>query len=310
MSIFKYADLNDINHEAPSLPPAVPREIERLNREFNVRLRVVWAPSRERREMIGFQGNPNGFIGKVYAQNPRCTYEQHVGWWLAHSVLTDTASAMKMPDTNRVVRHEGAFALPRNFSACVCGPVCKRSARKLHYDHAKDLWWIPEWKVEEVAYDRWVIEQRLSDRERDEYESCTFDANTLELVRELGIFPAEGFWVSMGPLIAEHNMLCCDEANQSNALCPGRYREPNRADVEAIREAIRRRNEEGLWEGVDSNNERQVMALRKQREAAATERLLQMRQLYREMARDAIQPALNRLSPQVIGNLPKRIHLR
>jgi hypothetical protein len=297
MSILKYSELNDRNEPRPCNPKWFERELETICRQFSVRLRLVWCPERTQREMVGYKGNQAGRIGAAYSQNPPCFDYQHLGWWVVGSRQSD---AIKAPDMGKIVRREGPFGLPKHFP---------QQNRRIHYDEKRDCWWIPEWVSQEVSYNRWLVEQKLSDRERQDYEEKTFDPQTLELVQEL-VWPADGLWAALGSMIAEHSPLCCNEANELGALCPGKYREPNRADLDAIRQAIQARNRDGLWEGVDADNSRAVNARRAQREQANIEQAIRRKQLYREMIGNASAPALAKLTPMSIGGLNAPLHLK
>jgi len=296
MSLLKYSELNDRNAPRPALPSYFQRELDDICRSFNVRLRLVWAPDREQREMIGYKGNKTGFIGKVYGQNPPCYDVRHLGWWVVRS----QGESVKAPDMTNVLRHEGPFALPRRFNG---------RATSIHYDSRNDVWWVPEWKKDEVSYNRWLFEQRLSDAERDTYEAKTFDPDSFELVQELA-WPSDGLWVAMGPFLADHNPLCCDEANRLGALCPGRYRDPCRADLEAIREAIRQRNADGMWNGVDGDQSRAIAEITRKRLELHTLRDAERQAHYRASVSNKIAPILSKLNPTIIGGVGKPQHTK
>lgn len=299
MGLLRYSELNDVNAPRPVVNGRVFKELEAVNKEFNVQLRFVWGPDRLRTEMIGLNGNILGFVGRVYCQNPRTVDRQHIGWWVTRSAYSDTE--IRVPDLAAVIRHEGPFALPRHFP---------QTALQFHYDNPKDQWWVPHWKEEEVAYNRFFLEQKLSNKEKDDYEGFTFNHDTLELVQELGKFPDEGLWAAVGPMIAEHNPLCCREATEAGALCPGKYREPSHADVEAIKAAIQARNEDGLWVGVDDDNRRLVTEIMRQRTEAATKQQEWIKSHYKEVAAHRLGPIWNQMTPKVIGGVNAPLHTR
>lgn len=298
----EYSELNDQNQPRPSLGPHFEREMARLCRDFSVDLRLVWGCDRERKEMLGFHGRPEGYIGKVYCQNPTAIDTQHIGWWVVPSIYSDTQ--VRMPDTSRLLRTAGPYALPR---------YLEQSATKYHYDERKDEWYIPNWKSEQVAYARWVIESKASEREKADYEGMTFDPESCQLVRDLGFWPSDGLWVAAGPFIAEHNPLCCHEATTMSALCPGKYREPNDSDLERIKEALQARNAEGLWEGVDSDNARLVAALNKKSAEAEKKRQEDIATYYRATIHEAFKPAIDLCTPKVFvgkASVEPRLHRR
>lgn len=298
----KYSELNDSNAARPALGPHFERELVRICKDFSVDLRLTWCPDAERREMLGFQGRPEGFIGKVYCQNPVAIDTQHIGWWVVPSIYSDTQ--VRTPDTSRLIRTAGPYALPRYF---------EQSATKHHYDERKNEWWIPNWKSEQVSYDRWIVEQKASDRERADYEGMTFDPDSCQLVRDLGFWPSDGLWVAAGPFIAEHNALCCHEATTMSALCPGRYREPNDSDLDRIREALQKRNAEGLWEGVDSDNLRLVAELNRKSAEAERKRQEDMLAYYRAAIHETFKPAIDLCTPRTFvgkASVTPRLHRR
>jgi len=136
-----------------------------------------------------------------------------------------------------------------------CRPVDNRG--RVFLDHRTGKVWIRDSHVEQIAFPRWVLEQRIDDglarrihaQERFEWvnpatgELCTdrdFSAGVIPVRRDmLGEFPAEGWWRCF-LVIAEHQNGCCRRAFP--ALCHGAYRDPGAADLEEVKKAIWFRN--------------------------------------------------------------------
>lgn len=275
----KHSQLNLRNEARPWIPPRFERDLAALSREFNIPLRVVWMPDRERTEMIGFRGAKSGYRGKVYPTNPAINDRRHRGWYLVRG--------------ERVVCHYGPERLPKKFG---------QNAMVNHYDAERGEWWMMDWSDEPVAYSRWQVEFRLdSAQEKQDYEGRTFNPDTLELVQELGAMPVEGFWLPLGPFVAEHTPLCCDEANENFMLCPGKYREPGPADIEMIRQAIYCRNKDGYWEGVDKISDRAYQARIQQLADQEAKRRNYLREVYKMAFDEAMVGVIGQMTPKVTG---------
>lgn len=234
----QFFDVNRVNIPRPDdLDPWLEFELERVSLEYNVPLRWTWAPDRERREMVGYLGNQMGYPGKVYAI-PNVWEWTHVGWFRT-KILDDAGN-------RKVLGYHQPLELPQQFT---------RNGFVAHWDTDKGEWWEPDIQKRQVAYARWVIETKGFEHERAEWEKMSFNPNSGDLIQELGPFPEEGLWVSLGPFLAKHHdaHLCCYEAHELMGLCVGHYREPNYSDVEAIERAIQMRNEKGVWVSPDSD---------------------------------------------------------
>jgi hypothetical protein len=294
---FRYSEVNEYNELRPPTSTVMfERQLEQISRDFNVPLRLVWCCDRDRREMVGYQGNQMGYLGKIYAQNPPRTDCEHVGWNVCSNAAKGTVAS---PD--KVLYYARVHALPYHLRSADC-------AFEFHHDPRTDLWWCPDWKETQIAYARYQIETRDNDTQREDYEAKSFNPNNLELVQELGPWPAEGLWIPPCPMIAEHNYLCCEEANETFSLCPGRYRPPDARDLEGIRAGLRKREADGKWRGVNQDNFELAEAVYKQMMEREKERVAKIQAMYEEIIGNAIAPIANAWNPMVIGGVNKPRH--
>jgi hypothetical protein len=245
---------NERNLPRPCEPAAFEAELARLTRDCDIEVRLRWAPEVTRYE-VDREGNSR--LGRVYAVMPKLRQR---GWWIGDIAVPRAASVPRAVATGSTRATPGQFILERHSKPDEplpgeCKPIDNRG--RVFLDHRTGKVWIRDSYVEQIAFPRWVLEQRIDDdlarrihaQERFEWvnpatgELCTdddFSAGVIPVRRDmLGEFPDEGWWRCF-LVIAEHRAYCCRRAFP--ALCYGAYRDPCAPDLEEVKKAIWFRN--------------------------------------------------------------------
>jgi hypothetical protein len=232
------------NLPRPCEPKAFEKQLAKLARDCDIEVRLRWAPEVTRYE-VDREGNPR--IGRAYAVMPKVRQR---GWWIGEVAQT-VSLRPDVPHTLRLQRH----SRPDEPLPGRCKPVDDRG--RVFLDHKTGKVWIRDSYVEQIAFPRWVLEQRIDDQlarrihaqERFEWvnpatgEFCSdtdLVAGVIPVRRDmLGEFPAEGWWRCF-LVIASHTSDCCRQTFP--VFCYGAYRDPGEQDLAEVRKAIWFRN--------------------------------------------------------------------
>jgi hypothetical protein len=232
------------NYARPFEPVDFNEQLASLTRGEDVDVRLVWAPDVDKYE-VDIHGNR--VLGKQYAVMPKLRQR---GWFIGDIVNAEFV----------LERH----SQPGEPCPARCKPVDQRGSVWL--DPRSGKVWIRDSYVEQIAFPRWVIEQKIDDtiarqtheKERFEWvnrltgEPCTEHELALGAIpvrRDmLGEFPADGWWKAF-LIIAEHKAdgSCCKKAFP--AFCYGWYRPPGEEDLLEVRKAIWYRNTQPMLHG-------------------------------------------------------------
>ena len=307
------------NEPRPAIDLSFEILLDDLSREYNVPLRLVWAPEREQREMAGLGGANRGYSGKRY-----CTrwVGEHIGWYKCRYLKRKTSEQYFRETGERWTVQEEVLnyyrdpeALPEKF------PRDSEAAYGAHFDEVEGVWWKPDWLEEQVAPGRWVIEERMAGVEHEELLKGSYNPDTNEYIREIAEVPDEGVWNcllwlgdhrSKMVMDTAHGVLrhCCEIANDEGYFCPGLYRPPGPDVLENLKRAIQTRNAIGMFTDENTVNNRAVERVYRERMAAFRKREADQLNKYKEIAKNNIAPALYGLIPKVDMGSIKPIHLK
>jgi len=206
------------------------KKLDKLCAGRNVQVRLVWAPEINRHELEPPDFKP--IRGKQYAV---MIVREHIGWRVY--VEGPGKGVIVKGENWKFIRYERPWRLHSTNDSEV---LIERDGRKLN----KPELWIKDKKSEQVAYPRWVIEQRLHDEiEKPKWEAERIEWMCLLKVDWLGEYPKEGLWRALH-VICEHDEVCCSEHADSLGFCYGRYRAPAFKDLVAVEEALLARENE------------------------------------------------------------------
>jgi hypothetical protein len=263
----------------------------------NTELRLSWAPEIDRYE-LGADLKP--IIGKRYAIY---FIKEHMGWRVYRpNKVGDVVLAGDWKFHSYV--KPGMFHSDKDFEV--------RAERDGHKLKVEELW-AKDIKVEQVAYPRWVIEERVPDAiAKLDWESQRKEFQGLTLIDWLGDFPKAGLWKPR-LVICTHSDDCCEERAAGFGFCYGHYRDPDEKDLIAVQKAIREREEMPLTHDKDGKpNEAAIRREERKTMDEIAEGARRARDLDKEIILNAITPTLNaHLFPSVdmgAKNYPE--HLR
>lgn len=260
-------------------------------------LRLSWAPEINRYE-LGADLKP--VIGKRYAIY---FVKEHMGWQIyRQNKVGDVILAGDWKFHS--------YAQPGLFHSDKDSEV--RTERDGHKLKTEELW-VKDIKLEQIAYPRWVIEERIPDAiAKADWEKQRKEFHGLMLVDWLGEFPKEGLWKSRH-VICTHSDDCCEERAMGFGFCYGHYRDPNEGDLVAVQKAIREREEAPLTHDKDGKpNEAALRREERKTMDEIAEGAKRARDLDKEIILNAITPTLNaHLYPSVdYGSNNYPAHLR
>jgi hypothetical protein len=287
------------NIERPCNFSAFEKRLAEISSGRSTELRLSWAPDINRYEVNQFF---RPVIGKRYAVY---ILKEHMGW-LVYRPEHD--GSLLVSGKWKFQR----FAKPEEFHSEEDFEVrTERNGRKLKEPEL----WKKDNKIEQIAFPRWVIEERIPDAvAKKDWDKQRREFEGLELIDWLGDFPKEGLWKSR-LVISVHSDNCCNERARDFGFCYGLYRDPGQQDLDAVLRGFRERDEMGQRRNVDeapTEAELRREELKTFNEIAAGEE--RMRDLDREIILNAITPTLNaHLFPSVdVGaqNFPEHLRLK